>query len=454
MQEIRQFFLVALALLAVSCGNPSDQSKLLKEIHVPQFPDRVVCVPVPSDTLADWHDVINAAIEQCGADGGGHVIVKAGQYLCNGPVNLLSGVDLHLDEGAEILFGSNPKYYLPAVRSFWEGTELFNYSSLIRAEGQKNIALTGKGSLKGGASGAFALMRPQGSAQQDTLRQMGIDGVPVAQRRFDSRSILPPSMVQFIECEDVLVEGLTLNDSPYWVIHPVLCNNVTVRGVSIVSYNKNNDGCDPEYSRNVLIEDCVFSTGDDAIAIKAGRDQDGWRIGVPSSNILIRNCEFRSKCNGLCIGSEMSAGVENVYMENVHIARCYSGIYFKSNLDRGGYIRNVKVNNVVCDTVRSAFIRFETAYHGARGGYHPTSFENFSISNIRGGVSDECGIYAVGIEDKHLDGIELRNVDLEQVQVPYMIKYADNVRFKNVTVCGKTLPSAPEETEAGRLKTD
>lgn len=363
---------MALSWLCLACSTGSDlpdSRDILRRIVPPEFRDATydVCAfGARGDGLTDCRNAINEAIARCSAEGGGRVVVPAGQYLCKGPIVLKSNVNLHLESRSEILFSPDPADYLPAVLTIWEGTELFNYSPLVCARHVSNIALTGQGTLNGRASQGFAKFRPQRSAMQDSLRQMGIDQVPVRERCFGARSILPPSMIQPYGCRNILIEGITILDSPYWVIHPVFCDNVTVRGVTIMSRNLNNDGCDPECTTNVLIEDCLFDVGDDAIAIKAGRDQDGWRFGQPTRNILIRNCEFRSKCNGLCIGSEMSAGVENVRMEHVRISRCLSGIYFKSNLDRGGYIRNVHVSDVVCDTVRTAFIRFETNYQGAR----------------------------------------------------------------------------------------
>ena len=355
--KTRLSILTATLALLLSCAPGPTASRILSGIHAPSFRDAVF-TPAAGP---DFREALNDAIRRCSEEGGGRVTVPAGEYECDGPIILLSHVDLHLEKDACIVFGTDTKSFLPPVRTVFEGTELYNYSPFVYAFEAEDIAITGEGTLDGRASESFARFRPQRSAQQDTLRQMGIDGVPVEARCFGERSILPPSMIQPFGCRNVLIEGVTIKDSPYWVIHPVLCDNVTVRGVRISSYNLNNDGCDPEFTSNVLIEDCTFDCGDDAIAIKAGRDQDGWRIGVPTRNILVRNCRFNSKCNGLCIGSEMSAGVENVVAENISIGNCHSGIYFKSNLDRGGYIRNVRVRDVVCDTVRTAFIRFETA---------------------------------------------------------------------------------------------
>lgn len=453
--------LVACAFLAVlaSCrpGLPEGARKILSYVHEPEF--RSVDYPVSDygvvpDGHADSRDIINDVITKCSDEGGGRVILPAGTVYSAGCINLKSNVNLVVPEGCTLVFSENPLDYLPAEPTVWEGTELYNYASLIRAYHCNNVALTGKGTIDGNATDTFARMRPQRSAQQDTLRQMGIDLVPVRERYFGAHSIMPPNMIEPYGCKNVLIDGVNIIDSPYWIIHPLFCDNVIVRNVTIDSHNKNNDGCDPEYTTNVLIENCRFNTGDDAIAIKAGRDQDAWRIGQKTANIVIRNCEFSSRCNGLCIGSEMAAGVENVYMYDCHVGKCHSAIYFKSNLDRGGFIRNVWVDNIVVDTVRTAFIRFENNYHGGRGGYHPTKFSDFTISNVRGGKSDECGFYAIGVEGVPISNVTLRNVELADCKTSYTLTNAENIRFENVRINGELLPEEPLYTDASQLATD
>ncbi|MDD4970405.1 MAG: glycoside hydrolase family 28 protein [Paludibacter sp.] len=368
-------------------AQPVSVNEILSNIVAPVFPDYVFSVTefgAKNDGVTDAREAINKAITACSNAQGGIVLIPKGKYYVAGSVIMKSNVNLKVDEGAEILFSSHPKDYTPFVLTVWEGTELFNYAPMVYGYHVSNIAITGKGNLNGNASTEFATWRPQGSKNQDLLRQMGIDQVPVYRRNFGMESNLPPGMIELIGCSNILIQDIHIQDAPYWVIHPVFCTNVTVRGVEINSNNLNNDGCDPEYTRNVLIENSTFNVGDDAIAIKAGRDQDGWRIGQPTENIIIRNCIFNSKCNGLCIGSEMSAGVQNVFMENVVVKNSLSGVYFKSNPDRGGWIRNVWVRNITCDSVRSALIRFETNYHGGRGGFYPTLFQNFLIENVTG----------------------------------------------------------------------
>ena len=455
---IRLSFAAVLAVLPACAGRLPEGAKIvLSRIHAPEF--RAMDYPAVdfgavADSVTDCREAINAAITRCSDEGGGRVVLPVGKVYCKGSISIKSNVNLHIPEGCELVFSSDPLDYLPEELTVWEGTEMYNYASFLRADHCNNIAITGKGVINGNARNGFARMRPQRSSQQDTLRQMGIDLVPVRERFFGARSIMPPNMIEPFGCKNVLIEDITIHDSPYWVIHPLFCDNVTVRGVTIDSWNLNNDGCDPEYSTNVLIENCEFNTGDDAIAIKAGRDQDAWRIGQKTAGIIIRNCEFSSRCNGLCIGSEMAAGVENVYMYDVHVGSCHSAIYFKSNLDRGGFIRNVWVDGIAIDSVRTAFIRFENNYHGGRGGFHPTRFENFRISNVKGGKSRECGFYAIGVEGYPIRNIALKNITFDDCKTAYTLVNTENISFDDVSINGQVLPRVPDDTEASHLRTD
>jgi polygalacturonase len=429
---------------------------ILKNIKVPEF-KKVVYNIVEYGAIADGQTDIKTALDKaislCSVSGGGEVLIPKGKFYIAGPVVLKSHVNLHFEDGAELIFSGDPKDYLPAVLTLWEGTELYNYSPLFYAYQCSDIAVTGNGIINGSASKNFAAWRPQGSTEQNKLRQMGHDGTPVYERLFGDGYHLPPDMIQFFGCKNVLISNITILDAPYWVIHPVLCNNVTVEHVTIHSHNLNNDGCDPESCTNILIQYNKFDTGDDGIAIKAGRDQDAWRIGQPTENVVVRFCEFTSKANGLCIGSEMSAGVRNVYMYNVLIHHCLSAIYFKSNLDRGGFIENIHVNNVQCDTAKSAFIRFENNYHGSRGGHYPTLFSGFYIDNVTCNQSGEVGIYAVGV-----DGNPLKNIYLNKVTVLYtpqaeVISNAENLNYLDVKINGVEL-TKPTNTGVIKLQTD
>jgi polygalacturonase len=456
---IRKAVIVLVA--AATNGSAQQQSlsavdRICANIRPPIFPKtsyNILSYGAVADGQTDNKPILDKVINLCSTQGGGEVIVPKGKFWVAGPIVLKSHVNLHLEDSAAIIFAPDAKDYLPAVLSLWEGTELFNYSPLIYAYQCSDIAITGRGSFHGSASDNFATWRPQGSSEQNILRQMGIDGTPVYKRVFGDGFHLPPDMIQFFGCKNVLIDGVSIFDAPYWVIHPVLCNNVTVQHVTINSLNLNNDGCDPEASTNVLIQDCHFTVGDDGIAIKAGRDQDGWRIGQPTENVIVRHCTFRSKTNGLCIGSEMSAGVRHVYMYDVHIEKCLSAIYFKSNLDRGGFIEDIHVHDIQCDSARSAFIRFENNYHGSRGGQHPTRFNHFIITHSTCTQSGEVGIYAVGVTDHPLMDIFIQDVVVRHTPVAQIVDQVEGLRYDHVAINGSTLPG-PVITRTVKLHTD
>jgi len=431
--------------------------EILKQIVVPQFPDRDYIITdfgAVGDGKTDCRPAFVKAIKQCNQDGGGRVVVPKGVFFVKGPIHLKSHVNLYLSQGATIKFSDNPDDYLPVVLTKWEGTELFNYSPLIYAYQVTDIAITGKGTIDGNAKNGFATWKPNQKADQRLLRQMGNDGVPVNERVFGKGHWLRPSMIQPYGCKNVLIEGITILDSPFWVIHPTFCMNVTVRNVHVESWNKNNDGCDPDASVNVLIENCTFHTGDDGVAIKSGRDQDGWRIGQATENVVIRNCDIGAIANGLCIGSEMSGGVRNVYMENCRVDSALSTVYFKSNLDRGGTIENIRVRNVTVDRAKGAFIRFETNYKGHRGNHYPPVFRNFVLENIICNKAENYAIFAEGVEDSRLQDVLLKNITVKQAREPLYLRFADRFKMVNVHINGKLMPEYPPMTPAGKGKLD
>lgn len=409
---------------------------------------------------------LQTLIDKCSADGGGTVAVPAGTYFMDGPLELKSGVRLHLANGATLRFTSDPDAYLPVVPTRWEGTELYGRSSMIRAYGQHDVAITGEGNAvidaNGGKMACWGM--PGGdpnfventhgthgetpeTADVNRLRQMGDDLTPVGERIFGKGTRLRPSAIEFNSCQKVMVQGITLKNSPFWCIHPLYCEDVIVRGVTIDSHFPNNDGCDPESSRRVLIEDCTFRTGDDAIAIKAGRDADGRRVGRQSEDIIIRNCRFFSKCNGLCIGSEMSGGVRGVYMTDIEIGDVKNALLFKSNLDRGGYIDNVYVDSVSIGNVAGAVLRFETNYFGYRGGNYPARYSNFNINNVTAKSSAAYAIYYDGNEAEPITDISLTNFNVAKAPHPYYLFHTRGCTFNSCTVGGKKLPGKLKESE-------
>lgn len=423
------------------------------EIRQPHFPDRTIQVKAGADLATLQH-----AIDSCNILGGGRVEVAPGTYSLNGPLALKSNVNLYLSEGAYLRFSGRSDDFLPVVLTKFEGTDMFGHSPMIRAFRQTNIAITGSGTIDAQAGVEMGewgkvekILEDGASVSKETpdvqrLRSMGEKQVPLHERVFGKGTYLRPTCIEPYACSEVLIEGVTVKDSPFWTIHPVYCNNVTVRGVTIDSHFPNNDGCDPENSSNVLIEDCIFRCGDDAVAIKAGRDADGRATGRPSENIVIRNCDFSSECNGLCIGSEMSAGVQNVVMDNVRIGTVKNALYFKSNRDRGGYIRNVRVSNITVKHTQGAVLRFESNYFGYRGGNFPAEYSDFSIKNVEVDSSDHYAIFYDGLKERPIHDITVENLHVKKAPRPVYLYNTANCTFTNCSVNGKAIPAQPKES--------
>ena len=387
--------LYLIALIAVSAlplqaseAGWNQVPEILARIVPPTFPARdfdITAYGALSGGEQDSTAAIAKAIAACSAVGGGRVLVPRGEYL-TGAIHLDSNVNLHIAEGATLKFTTNPKAYLPAVPTRFEGMECLNYSPLIYAYGKTNVALTGKGTLDGQADETNWLgwkgkkNSPPGVLNQNAARkrldQMNNDGVPADQRHFGEGDYLRPDFIQFNQCRNVLIGDLRIRRSPMWEVHPLLCTNVTVRGLDIVTHGANNDGCDPESCTDVLIEKCLFDTGDDCIAIKSGRNADGRRVGIPSSNIIIRDCTMRDGHGGTTIGSEISGGCSNVFVENCEMSSpdLTCALRLKSNAMRGGVIENIFMRNIHVGVVKDSVLQIDFLYEeGEKGSYSPVA---------------------------------------------------------------------------------
>ena len=359
---------------------------ILARIQPPVFPARDF--PLGDfggrgDGATDNTSAIRSAIEACHRAGGGRVVVPAGDYL-TGPIHLKSGVNLHVASGATLRFHTDPARYLPAVFTRWEGVELMNYSPLVYALDQHDIALTGEGTLDGQADEThwWPWKKTQKPAR-DRLLKMAEDGVPVAERVFGAGDDLRPNFVQTYRCKNVLIEGVTLRNAPMWVIHPVLSTNVTVRGVKVLSLGPNSDGCDPESSSDVLIEDALFDTGDDCIALKSGRNADGRRLKTPVERVVVRGCRMRAGHGGVTIGSEISGGARDVYAERCSMSSpaLDRGLRIKTNAMRGGVIENVFLRDVEIGQVGSA-IDIDMLYEEGASGAFPPVVRNVQVQRL------------------------------------------------------------------------
>ncbi len=419
-------------------------ANILKRIVPPVFPDRDIDIRDHGAVQGDQGKTsaaIAAAIAACSASGGGRVIVPEGRWP-TGPVVLKSKVNLHLAAGATLAFSQNPADY-PLVLTRFEGVECMNYSPFIYAYGQSDIAVTGEGTLDGQADVThwwdwtkLARDPAHGNAVK-VLGDMADRGVPPEKRVFGGDWKLRPNFIQPYNCSNILIEGVTIVRSPMWEIHPVLSRNVTVRKVRIDSTGPNNDGCDPECCRDVLIEDVVFNTGDDCIAIKSGRNADGRRVNVPSENIVIRNCRMVGGHGGVSLGSEASGGIRNVYVRDCHMGSptLERALRLKSNSYRGGFIENVVFRDVTIDQVAEDIFQVTLDYGEGRGG---------SFNPRVGGVVFEgvtCGkakrpFDIAGYADDVITGIEVRDCVFDSVAEPAIVTHAE-VRAVGVKVNGK-----------------
>lgn len=424
---------------------------ILARIKAPVFPDKefpITKFGAAADGKSDASKAIAQAIEACRKAGGGSVIVPAGEYL-TGPIHLKSGVNLHLDHGATLKFKTDPAAYLPAVRSWFEGMECFNYSPLIYAYEAKDIAITGEGTLDGQADetnwwpwkGKKDYGWKDGAPKQDAARKrlvkMVEQGIPVAERQFGAGDYLRPSFIEPFRCENVLIEGVRVVRSPMWELHPAISTNVIVRGVRIETHGPNNDGCDPEACRDVLIEDCVFDTGDDCIAIKSGRNNDGRRIGLPTENVIIRRCTMKDGHGGVTIGSEISGGCRNVFVEDCTMdsPNLDRALRFKSNAVRGGVVENIFVRNIKVGTVGDAALQIDFVYEEGANGPHKPVVRNLIIENLT--VANAKRVLDVqGFEGAEISGVRILNSSFHGITKDDVVKSAD-VQLKDCVVVRK-----------------
>lgn len=453
----------ALAAAMPAFAAPADPwqhaAAIVRAVRRPRFPGRTFAITAygaKGDGVTLNTDAIGRAIAECAAKGGGRVLVPEGVFL-TGAVHLKSNVELHLAEGATLRFSTDTKDY-PLVLTRWEGMELINYSPLIYAYGQKNIGITGSGTLDGQGSaqhwwswkgewhgtvdGGWRAGMPNQLPARKRLFEMAEAGVPVEKRVFGDGSYLRPSFIEPYACENVLIEGVKLRGAPFWQVHPVLCRNVIVRNLDILGHGPNNDGCDPESCAMVVIEGCTFDTGDDCIAIKSGRNADGRRIARPTEDVVIRECRMKEGHGGVTIGSEISGGVRQVFAENCTMdsADLYYALRFKNNAARGGLLEDFHFRDIAVGQVSKAAIGCDFNYEeGANGAFTPV-LRGLTIERLHTSGASRV-IDSQGLPNAPVTDVTLRDSSFDGVHDASIVRYTERLRLERVRVNGKEIQS-------------
>jgi polygalacturonase len=455
--QIIFFFYFALFTVLAQNNNSTPQGwdalpAILQRISPPAFPDKdfdITKFGAVGDGKTDCSKAFKKAIDKCNASGGGRVVVPKGTYL-TGAIHLKSNVNLYISKNAIIRFSVDPKKYLPVVFTRWEGVECMNYSPLIYAYEQENIAVTGEGVLdargandnwwswKGKKEYSWEPGKPNQNDAREKLFEMGERSVPVTQRVFGEGSYLRPNFFAPYKCKNVLLKGVTFKNSPMWFLNPVLCRNVSIIGVTVEGLGPNNDGCDPESCTDVLIKNCFFNNGDDCIAIKSGRNADGRRVNVPCENIVIQGCTMKEGHGGVVIGSEMSGGVRNVYAENdtMDSPNLDRVLRIKTNAMRGGVIENVFMRNVKVGQVTEAVVKIDFYYEeGDKGNFTPV-VRNIGVSNVESNKS-QFGVWIRAYDRSPAQNIRIENCSFNNVAEPNVIENVKNFDLINVKINNK-----------------
>lgn len=413
----------------------AEASDIADHVQGPRIPDRHRVLTVPEGCARLQ---IQEAIHQLSAAGGGTLVLDRGRWRLNGPLRLPSRIRVHLSAGCEVCFSGEPNDYLPLVLTRWEGTDLWGFSPCIYALNATDVAISGDGTLSMDITGPIQNWRREQGEAQRSLRRMGADGAPLAERVFSKGSFLRPSFIQFLGCSRVLVEGVAITDLVFWAVHVLYSEHAIVRGISVKTYLVNNDGVDIDSSRYVLVERCQFTTGDDCIAVKSGRDRDGREVGKPSEYIVIRDCSmFRSNAAGVALGSEMSGGIRRVYVIRSRIDKADVALNVKSNLDRGGVIEHLRVWNVAVGACDELF-QVTTQYHGYRGDNFPPRIQDIELDDITCETA-RAGISIVGAPAAVIRDVRVRDLDIRQVEEPIAVKFAEEITLSSVFMNGRPL---------------
>ncbi len=405
---------------------------------------------------------IRQAISAAAKAGGGHVVIPPGKWL-TGAIHLDNNIDLHLLRDAELFFSQDAADYLPVVFSRHEDIECYKYSAFIYADQKTNIAVSGEGTLNGQGKPWWAWKESKRGSEKD-LYAMGASGVPIEQRIFDGKEgrELRPAFFQPMRCTNVLVEGVTFLYGAFWTITPTYCENVIVRNVHIrtegdYGHTPNGDGVDPSSCKNVLIEHCTFDTGDDCIAIKAGRDADGLRVAQPTENVVVRHCRGLRGHGGIVIGSETSGGIRNIYAYDCRFNGTDRIVRIKTARGRGGVLENMWFRQLAADTIEQEAIHINLLYTGSRLPSLPFTkatpvVRRIHFSNITCAFAKRHAVEILGLPESPVESVTMDSIGMHAA-LGVACTDARDLSFRYLSVAADTCPVV-ELTDCSRVTFD
>ncbi|RBQ04070.1 glycoside hydrolase family 28 protein [Pedobacter miscanthi] len=436
MKRVKYIFkTLTLVLAVITCLNANAQSYY-----------NVIKYGAKNDSSKLATTAIKNAIDAASKSGGGTVYFPAGKYL-TGAIHLKSNITILIDAGAELHFSDNFDDYLPMVKSRYEGVDVTSFSPLFYAYKAENISIIGRGIIDGHGKKWWDFVEGYKEGQPRSKWQTTFDGLnkdiilPDDPKQM-KRGFLRPPFIQPMFCKNVLIDGITIRNSPFWTINPEFCENVKVHAVTINNpHSPNTDGINPESCKNVHISDCHISVGDDCITIKSGKDAPGRKMAIPAENYVITNCTMLSGHGGVVIGSEMSGDVRKIAISNCVFDGTDRGIRIKTARGRGGVVEEIRVNNIIMKNIKDQAIVLDMQY--AKTNVEAVSertpvFRNIHFSNITGQVN-QAG-YLNGLEEMPIDNISFNDINFE-AKTGFAISNANNIEFHNVTVNTELGPS-------------
>ncbi|PTB97302.1 glycoside hydrolase [Marivirga lumbricoides] len=490
--------LIFMTLLYAACQNEPDTETVdteedgvtslydglefdMPEVKEASFPDNGMLITdfkAIGDGLFMNTEAINKTINEVAEKGGGKVVIPRGVWL-TGPITLKSNINLHLEEGALLIFSDDKSLY-PLVETSFEGLNTYRTQSPISGKNLENIAITGSGIIDGNgdawrpvkkskmtSSQWKSLVKSGGVLSEDEktwypsesykkanalTENFNVPPFKTRQEFEEVKEFLRPVMVSLVECKKVLLDGPTFQNSPAWNIHPLMCEDVIIRNLTVRNpwYSQNGDGLDLESCKNALIYNNNFDVGDDAICIKSGKDKDGRDRGVPTENVIVKNNIVYHGHGGFVVGSEMSGGVKNVHVSRCTFIGTDVGLRFKSTRGRGGVVENIYISDIDMINIPTDAIRFNLFY----GGQSPIleedqeapeideeavavteetpSFRNIYMKNINV-TGSETAAFMQGLPEMKLKNINLENANFQSENGITLID-ADGISFKNVKV--------------------